>query len=47
MIKKQLIVRKPNLFYPTHVGDALKELEKVSNQSSSSKLQESQDDKNN
>jgi hypothetical protein len=31
----------------THVGDALKELEKVSNQSSSSKLQESQDDKNN
>ncbi len=29
----------------THVGDALKELEEVSNQSSNSKLQEDQDDK--
>jgi hypothetical protein len=29
----------------THVGDALKEPEEVSNQSSSSKLQEGQDDK--
>jgi hypothetical protein len=29
----------------THVGDALKEPKEVSNQSSSSKLQEGQDDK--
>jgi hypothetical protein len=28
----------------THVGDALKELEEVSNQSSGSKLQEGQDE---